>query len=262
MRAAGPLLAVVILGALALCVGACGGEPAFEDQSMRDQVKILADALAQCQQETGKPVNVPLMIGAGAADPENHRNTKPNPFLDNRHVNPVLKEKVEQWLGLKPGLIVADVGCGGGLNTFWMAQAVGRTGIVYAVDIQPVALMKVHERMAEPNAAPNRNIVPVLNQLSDVQLPPDSVDGMLLSDIHLQNNPEIDQVTREMLESCFRATKPGGKVMLIEHPVPELPTNMETVQKHWIAAGFAVVQAEQGQGEQPILVLLKKPEKN
>ena len=83
---------IVISGFFAGCGGA---SPKVVDEQSQDQVKILAEALAQCQKESGKPVNVPLMIGAGLANGDNHPNTKPNPFLDNRHVNPVIKQKIE-----------------------------------------------------------------------------------------------------------------------------------------------------------------------
>src|SRR5437868_1687105 len=43
-------------------------------------------------------------------------------------------------LKLKPGEVVADVGCGTGYLTRRLAKAVGATGKVYAVDLQPEML--------------------------------------------------------------------------------------------------------------------------
>src|SRR5690606_1047026 len=47
---------------------------------------------------------------------------------------------VMELLALKPGEVVADIGAGSGYYTRRMAQAVGQTGRVYAVDIQPEML--------------------------------------------------------------------------------------------------------------------------
>ena len=51
-------------------------------------------------------------------------------------------------IGIKPGMVVADVGAGTGYFTLRMARRVGPSGKVYANDIQPEML-----RMLRQNAA-------------------------------------------------------------------------------------------------------------
>ena len=51
-----------------------------------------------------------------------------------------MPDTVIQSLGLSSGKIVADIGSGGGYFSFLFAQAVGKNGKVYAVDIDPKLL--------------------------------------------------------------------------------------------------------------------------
>src|SRR6185295_7813183 len=58
-------------------------------------------------------------------------------------------ERVVEVLLLKPGDRVADLGAGGGYFTFRFAEAVGPTGRVYAVDIDPDMTDYLRTRAAE-----------------------------------------------------------------------------------------------------------------
>jgi ubiquinone/menaquinone biosynthesis C-methylase UbiE len=50
-------------------------------------------------------------------------------------------------LRLKPGMVVADVGAGSGYYTVRLARAVGRTGQVYATDLQPGMLELIRAKV-------------------------------------------------------------------------------------------------------------------
>jgi SAM-dependent methyltransferase len=52
------------------------------------------------------------------------------------------------WLGVKPGTVVADVGCGVGGMTALLAEAVGATGMVFAVDGTP-AMQEATRELAQ-----------------------------------------------------------------------------------------------------------------
>ena len=82
-------------------------------------------------------------------------------------------DEVVRALNLSPGDVVADIGAGTGYFTRRFAEAVGDTGIAYAVDLEPKMLQYVGER-AEKDGQPN--IVPVLSTTSSPMLAPDSVD--------------------------------------------------------------------------------------
>jgi ubiquinone/menaquinone biosynthesis C-methylase UbiE len=64
-----------------------------------------------------------------------------NPFLGINRAGNVI-----QYLNLKSGMTVLDVGCGPGRLTIPMARAVGPNGSVTALDIQPKMLDKAREK--------------------------------------------------------------------------------------------------------------------
>ena len=118
------------------------------------------------------------------------------------------REKVAAAVGLKPGMVVADVGAGTGLFTRLFAKAVGPTGQVYAVDIAPKFLEHVR---ATSRGAGLRNVTPVLCSPDSVDLPPAAVDVAFVCDTY--HHFEFPERT---LASLRRAIKPGGKLVVID----------------------------------------------
>jgi len=76
-------------------------------------------------------------------------------------------------LGIKPGQVVCDMGCGNGFYTLQMASLVGEKGRVLAVDIQPEMLHLLEERAKETGIT---NIELIQGSPVDPKLPPQSVD--------------------------------------------------------------------------------------
>jgi ubiquinone/menaquinone biosynthesis C-methylase UbiE len=111
-------------------------------------------------------------------------------------------------LQLKPGMVVCDMGCGNGFYALKMAEQVGPTGKVLAVDIQSEMLRMMEARAAETNL---ENIESILGTPSDPKLPEGSADLVLLVDVyHEFSHPE------EMLAAIRRALKPDGLAVLVE----------------------------------------------
>ncbi len=111
-------------------------------------------------------------------------------------------------LDIKPGQVVCDMGCGNGFYTLQLAQLVGETGRVLAVDIQPEMLHLLSERAKEAELA---NIEPIQGTPIDPKLPEHGVDLILLVDVyHEFSHPEA------MLKAMRRSLKPGGRIALAE----------------------------------------------
>jgi len=129
---------------------------------------------------------------------------------------------IEQ-LRLKPGDVVADIGCGTGYHARRLAKGVAPGGKVYGVDIQPEMLQLLTNRMAEAGVT---NVVPVLGTITDPKLPAASVDLALMVDVY----HEFDH-PREMMQAIVRGLKPGGRVVLVEFRAEDPAVPIKEVHK-------------------------------
>ncbi|MFO1021691.1 MAG: class I SAM-dependent methyltransferase [Planctomycetales bacterium] len=109
---------------------------------------------------------------------------------------------------LKPGMSVADIGCGTGLFTRLFAKEVGPTGKVFAVDISPTFLDHVQKSSREQGL---NNVTPVRATDHDSRLAENSVDRIFICDVyHHFEFPE------ETLQGLYRALKPDGELIVID----------------------------------------------
>ncbi len=79
--------------------------------------------------------------------------------------------------GLKPGQRVLEVGCGPGFFTIPAAKIVGKKGKVYALDINPLAIERVQEKIKIEGAT---NIETILADAAQTDLPDQSFDLVFL----------------------------------------------------------------------------------
>jgi precorrin-6B methylase 2 len=125
------------------------------------------------------------------------------------------REKEEQptrliaLLKFKPGEVVADVGAGSGYLTFRVAEKVGATGKVLAVDVQPEMLDIIRKKMKDKGVA---NVEPVLGAETDPKLPAAAVDTIVMVDVYHEFSHPY-----EMSEAMVKALKVGGRLVFAEY---------------------------------------------
>ena len=153
---------------------------------------------------------------------------------------------IMQALALRPGERVADIGAGTGYFTFQVADAVGPTGRVLALDIAPEMLEYLDLRVKARKAT---NVTLRRVAADDPQLEPGSVDTILMIDaIHYVK----DRVT--YAKKLLPALAPGGRVVIIDYrpkpmaerpwgPPPEQQFPREQMDREMEAAGFRVSAA-------------------
>lgn len=90
-------------------------------------------------------------------------------------------DEVVRALELQPGARVADLGAGGGYFTFPLAKAVGPSGLVYALDIDPDMTEYVQRRAAAEGV---QQIHTILAAPDDPHLPADGVDLLFTSNTY------------------------------------------------------------------------------
>ncbi|MDP8243559.1 MAG: class I SAM-dependent methyltransferase [Candidatus Hinthialibacter antarcticus] len=141
-------------------------------------------------------------------------------------------------LGVKPGMTVCDFGSGNGFYTLKLAERVGESGSVFAVDIQQEMLDLLRMRA---NAASVKNVTPVLSTQNDAKLPKSQFDLILMVDVyHELSHPQ------EMLQALRASLKPKGRIALLEYreedaDVPIKPLHKMSkrqILKEYTANGF------------------------
>jgi predicted methyltransferase len=162
-----------------------------------------------------------------------------------------------QLIGIRPGMVVADVGAGSGYMTTRLSALVGPTGKVIANDIQPQMLQIIQ---AKAQAEHLTNVDVVLGTETDVNLPANSIDLVLLVDVYHEFwHP------REMLGSIRRSLKDHGQLVLVEYRkedpnIPIAPTHrmsVADVRTEVAAEGFTFDRLIPGLPRQHIIVFRK-----
>ena len=151
-------------------------------------------------------------------------------------------ERVLDAMDLRPGDVVADVGCGSGYYARRMARRVQPGGAVYCEDIQPEMLDIMRQRAADEGVT---GIEPVQGTPTDPRLPDGAVDWIIIADVyHEMSDPE------PMLAGLRRSLSPRGRVALLEYRVEDgtgdqikadHTMSVRQVLQEWQAAGFELV---------------------
>jgi ubiquinone/menaquinone biosynthesis C-methylase UbiE len=115
----------------------------------------------------------------------------------------VLKEA-----GIEPGSVVLDFGCGPGGYISPLAELIGPSGKIYALDIHPLAIrevMKIAKRKGFAN-------IETIESDCRIGLPDNSVDTVLLYDVfHSLVHPD------EVLQELNRVLKAEGTLSFSDH---------------------------------------------
>ena len=109
-------------------------------------------------------------------------------------------------MGIKEGDVVLDCGCGTGSCLSKASILAGDNGLVYAVDVHPLA-MKCAYKISERSVY--KNIKPVLSQGGVIPVKPNSVDVIYALDMfHMVSD------YKSFLAELYALIKPGGKLYL------------------------------------------------
>ncbi len=161
-------------------------------------------------------------------------------------------------LGIRKGMVVADVGAGVGYFTLRIANRVGNTGRVYANDIQPEMLSRLQDRLDSEHIT---NVETVLGTQSDPKLPAGKIDLILMVDVY----HELSQPQR-MLGEMRKALKTDGRLVLIEYrkedptiPIrPEHKMSAAEVKLEVESEGYRLVEVLRTLPRQSIFIFRKQ----
>jgi arsenite methyltransferase len=147
-------------------------------------------------------------------------------------------ERVVRELSIEPGMQVADIGAGGGYFTFKLADAVGETGRVYAVDVDDDMISYLEERAREEGY---ENVTVVRGEFEDPLLPDGKLDLVFSSNTYHHIEGRVAYF-RKVLEDLA----PGGQVAIVdlrEGPwlAPSHYTDRDVIVKEMTEAGYTEV---------------------
>ena len=117
-------------------------------------------------------------------------------------------DRVMTLLKIGPGKSVADIGAGSGWFTVRAARKVGKTGIVYAEDINPKATEYIDDRAKKESLG---NIRTVVGDADDAKLPAGAVDAILMLKVYHEIATPV--LFMQRLRTSLR---PGGLVGVID----------------------------------------------
>ncbi len=128
----------------------------------------------------------------------------------------VSPEQIIEMLDLTSPMAVADFGCGSGHYVIGAAKKVGKSGKVYAIDIQQEMLSFVR---SQAQTAGLNNIETIWTDLETpdaTRLKENTVDLVIISNILFQAENK-----NQVLQEAFRILKTGGRLVVIEWSVGE-----------------------------------------
>ena len=137
-----------------------------------------------------------------------------------------LPQRVVASLELRPGARVADIGAGDGYFTFYLADAVGSEGKVFAIDVDREAVQKLEKAVEERGY---RNIEVILAEIGDPLLPDGSIDLAFVCNVYHHIDDQVTYFDR--LRTDLRA---GGRLAIVEMG-ESLAFRLLTPPGHWTA---------------------------
>ncbi len=151
--------------------------------------------------------------------------------------------KIMDAIGLKPGMIIGEVGAGTGRMTMWLADRVGEYGKVYANDIDRSALDHLRRRCKRDGF---RNVETIVGKMENPGFQSGSLDIAFMINVyhHLADPVPILQNLRPSL-------KPDGILAIVECDPAKVEwgdehgcSSQEDMKLDLEKAGFEIVRIE------------------
>jgi ubiquinone/menaquinone biosynthesis C-methylase UbiE len=115
-------------------------------------------------------------------------------------------------MNVQEGSAVADLGAGGGFFTTRLSKAVGKTGRVYAVDINRSTIERLNQLVT---AEALSNVTVVTGEAADPKLPTGQLDAILIVNAY----HEMTEY-KQLLLKLHAALKPGGRLAIVDNTPP------------------------------------------
>ncbi len=112
---------------------------------------------------------------------------------------------------LRPGETVLDLGCGGGIDTFLAARAVGPEGKAIGLDITPEMVERAEANAAVMGLA---NVEFLVGPMEEIPLPDASVDVIISNGVI-----SMSMQKHKVFWDAWRVLRPGGRIVFGDMPL-------------------------------------------
>ncbi len=158
----------------------------------------------------------------------------------NRRQPPI---KIMDAIGIRPDMIIGEVGAGTGRMTMWLADRVGEFGRVYANDIDRSALEYLKRRCKREGF---KNVEIVVGKMEDPKLPIDAMDIVFMINVYHHLSIPVP-----LIQKILPSLKSDGILAIVECD----PDKVEWGDEHGCSgkdkmisdlkmAGFEVIRVE------------------
>ena len=124
-------------------------------------------------------------------------------------------EALLRSLGVSEGMVVADLGAGTGFFLPYLSRAVGRSGRVYALEVEPALVTHLEQRARREGLG---NVEARLTAIDAPSLPAASVDLLLVVDAY----HHIDR-RREYMQKAAAVLAPNGRIAVVDWKAGKQP---------------------------------------
>jgi ubiquinone/menaquinone biosynthesis C-methylase UbiE len=166
-------------------------------------------------------------------------------------------EFVLKAIGIRPGMIVGEVGAGRGRYTVQIASRIRPGGRLYANDIDRAALEALRRRSADLGFT---HVETVAGTITQTRLPERALDLIVMVNVvHCLADPVA------LLKDAAAALKPGGRVAVVEGNLDKDPGaagewfSRAKLLGIFEAAGYALVREEASLPQDNIYLLEPRP---
>jgi SAM-dependent methyltransferase len=143
-------------------------------------------------------------------------------------------DELINFLKINEGSKVADIGCHEGYMSFKLSKVVGKTGEVFAIDVDQSKLDKLKGHLSKRNVS---NIQLVKGEYDNPKLDTGVLDAVIIVDTY----HEMDDHDK-ILQHIKTALKPGGRLLICE-PIADArrsAARSDQERKHELGKNYAV----------------------
>ncbi len=151
-------------------------------------------------------------------------------------------KEIMDAIGVKPGMVIGEIGAGTGRLTVWLADRVGDGGKIYANDIDRKALDHLDRRCKEDNIS---NVVTILGEIEDPLLPENTLDLAFMINVYHHLDMPV-----ALVRNIIPSLKSTGILAIVDADPeksnygPNHSTPMEEMLTQLDEAGYKLIRVE------------------